>query len=171
MKVKETLFPFIIIPVGIAFVAVCTLVYINRGKNVKLITAKLKIGAFILSFSWFVVSGCSYDTCYVTTELENRATIKPVEIYNPGDSVIGNINNTSFQFYSFKLVDSVTVTAKQAGYLADYDNNSGNYRKDFFLLLDNSITAGVYSLEIYGEVSDSPKYTNLINRFRILVNN
>jgi hypothetical protein len=171
MKAKDTLLPVIVIPVGIAFVVVCVLVYLNKGKSGKLIATKLKLGAFILSFSWFVSSCEPVVTCYEPALLENTIMIEPPGKFNPGDTLKGSVDNRTYDYFSYFLIDSASAGIKQSGILNPNDTTLKDYNEPFFIMLDSSLTAGTYYIDIYGENTAELKKTKFLQRFTIFIKN
>jgi hypothetical protein len=94
MRLKDLFSPFIIIPIGLIFLIISLLVFLTKGENKKLISTKLKLGAFLLSFNWFV-SGCDpgFSTCYMPSlgndeiSIMNKDTTKYDWTFLPGDTV------------------------------------------------------------------------------------
>ena len=156
MKLKDLFLPIILLSVGLVFVAISCLVILSNGKNKKLIESKMKIGAFLLTFSWFA-AGCGQttNTCYVPAQPDDIIQIKPKnsEIdphynFNPGDSVFGIIRNSSYHTYTFDLADSISNQIKQSGTLT-IDSVESRYKYIHFIL-DLKLEKGTYKINYTG---------------------
>ena len=159
MKLKDLLSPFILLSVGLAFVLIAFLVYITMGKSKKLIASKIKIGAFLLSFSWFV-AGCDFPstrTCYAPALLPDIKITNPIDsithsyTFKPKDTVYVQIDRASFYYYSFVLVSAITDSGSQSGYLV-FDANK-NQAKYYHFILDSVLAKGAYFINYFGEDS------------------
>ncbi len=156
MKIKDLISPFILIAAGLAFVLIAGLVIITNGKNKKLIAGKIRIGAFLLSFSWFV-SGCDIGVvnCYAPVPPENIIELisknSKVEKYNQfltGDTVFCYVHQPTFYSYAYELVDSVSNLTKQSGNMT---NDSTKFNTKFFhFILGSQLEKGTYTIKYSG---------------------
>jgi hypothetical protein len=177
MKIRDLLSPFILIGAGLAFVIVSFLVILTNGKNRRLIASKMKIGALLLTFTWFA-SGCSpldpSPTCYAPALATNVVEIKSKnpEIDNnlnfmPGDTVYGIIANSTLYAYSYQLTDSISNQIKQSGALT---NDSIIFKEKYFhFILDSKLDKGTYSINIIGTDSLGTKQIPISGNDKIYI--
>lgn len=170
MKIRDSLFPIIIIPVGILFITISLFVILSKGKNKKLINSKLKIGAFILSFSYFTACGKFGATCYEPAPLPNSIEISyNNSLFNQGDTVFGNIYEGTFTEYFFELKDSLEEKIVQKGDLIASDGAFDDANENFYFILDSTVSYGFYFVDFYGKKSDQPDNPEYISRSHIQI--
>jgi hypothetical protein len=154
MKDREYLLPLLLLA-GAAFVLVSVLVFLSLGRNRRLLSAKMRIGAFLLSFSFFAVSLSGCRTCYEPTPPPNTLIIFQTEPdHHPGDTITGHIENRTYPYYSFELLDSTTSALAQNGHLQAKDGAFNDYSEYFYFVIDSAVPAGTYHLNVYGEITD-----------------
>ena len=164
MKIKDIFSPFLFIALGVAFLALSVWVFFSR--NEKAVRYKYKIGGLILSLSFFssscgVFTTC-YEpafTCYDMVPPNSVYSVRPNENLTPNDSLFFMIYETSYDYYSFLLTDSVS---KQ------------EFKKDFLEYSEETYTfflplipmpgeyQGRFIVNIYGEEKKELKQENLI---------
>lgn len=164
MKPKDLLFPFILIPLGIAFFTIALLLFLSNGENKKLISAKLKIGALLLSFGWLASCEIGTTTCYAPAP-NNLLNINTDSTYAAGDTLRDNLIGGSYKFYSFILSEQQSALSKQEGRLIPNDGSFGDNSESFYFVLDKSIPEGVYWLDVYGGDTDLLETQNHIRRY------
>lgn len=150
MQSKDYIFPFVVIPVGIAFLIVTAFVFFSNGKSARLIRYKLKIGAFLLSFSWFAsLTAFAQDnsnTCYnkppeALSELDLKYN------FQAGGKLIGSIRKASKGAYTFKITNSKKKILKE-DLLIIHPGASTEIFDKFRINLDPMLKKGTYTLEI-----------------------
>ncbi len=166
MNTRDILFPIILIPVVVFFGLISALVLINNGKNAKLIAAKLRVGAFLLSFSWFAVSCTPTVECYATAMADQiimnnggRQSLKP------GDTIAGNIKYPNRSVYNYTLTDTLSGVEVQNGAIP----NNSNSEKDLYfeIILNDSLSKGGYYLDFFSFYKDTAREN--LDRFFIII--
>jgi hypothetical protein len=165
MKTKNYLHWLLLIPIGSAFVIISLLLYFNRGNSRKLIRAKLKTGAFLLSFSYFSacgeLPGGSEIMCYDPELPKNYISLENIQpAYHPGDTINGGVNQPTFQQYSFKIIKNGETETDTKGWLVAVDSAFDGSYDPFYLIIPQMVTMGNYELKIYGEPTGSFTFTN-----------
>jgi hypothetical protein len=170
MKIKDILFPLAVIPLGIAFALICFLLYISGGKNRHLVAAKIRTGAIILSFSYFVSCGYPQRTCYEMPPSPNAVMMTLGDSIHSGDSIEGNIYNPSFANYSYRIMDSSGNVKLQEALLIPVSGSFAKNQENFILVIDSKLKAGQYQLKIFSENSSVITGTKLLDSipFRII---
>ena len=166
MNTRDFLFPIIVIPVVIIFGLISALVLINNGKNAKLIAAKLRVGAFLLSFSWFAVSCTPTVECYAPAE-SNRISINTTDIQSmkPGETINGTIIYAVDSLYSYLLSDTLTGTEYQNGSIVNKFDKNNNIV--FEIKLKDDLPKGAYNLEFFRTMKDSVR--DRIDRYLVVI--
>jgi hypothetical protein len=156
MKIKDIIFPFVIIPVAVLFVIISFLVWLKNGESKRLVRAKLKTGAIVLSLSWFIaLSGCQtgtttcYDSVMDHTYVSFGYDSFP-RYYHFQDTITGWIGNSRFPFYSYSINDSNNIS-RQKGMVTPKDGTFNTNHESFLIQIDSLQTPGKYTLWIYGE--------------------
>jgi hypothetical protein len=173
LKLKDLLSPFILIPAGILFLIISFLVYTSNGKNAKLIAAKLKLGAFLLTFSWFVTNCDGPITCYAPFEPNDGINFYSKDTtdfstFKAGDTIFGNVSQRTYSNYSFKLIDSVSKVNVLKGSLTAKDGSFDNSSEQFYFLLDSNLKKGAYFINFYGEKTAQVQQLNILDSGRII---
>jgi hypothetical protein len=174
MKTKNYLLWMLAIPVGLAFITTSVLVFLNKGNNRKLVRAKLKTGAFLLSVSYFSACGHSGGgpeiMCYDPALPENYISINwPDSVYQPGDSIEGGVNMPSFKQYSFAFYKAGNNDTTAAGWLVADDKKFDGSYETFKFEVPKRMTAGEYELKIFGEPGLDYSFQNLFLSRRIKI--
>jgi len=151
---------------------ISALLYFNKGNSRKLITVKLKLGAIILSLSWFTSACEPTQTCYLPAQI-----LPPVNFVNGSDTLNLSLNDTlklivatpNYQYYSFRIVDSLFII-RQDGLCLQKPDSVYKGGINLFIPVDSIIIKpGKYGLEIYGEPFTNLKYLNKLQSFPFYV--
>ncbi len=169
MKTRDLLFPAIVIPVACAFIIISFLLWFYHGENKKLVSAKIKIGAFLLSFSFFASCGHPQPTCYEVAPMPNSINVTLQEKIHPGDTLSGYIYSPSFKQYSFEIKDSLAQLAHQSGWLTPRDSAFNSSSDAFYIKLDSSLKPGSYNLTIFAENDSTINRDSLIEKIKFAV--
>ena len=170
MKQKDIFIFIILIPLGLSFLVITTLLFFNNGKSRKLIAAKLKLGALILSFSWFTTSCDIGQTCYAPAPAENSVYLYNNDTLNISlnDSLKLIVNNPTFNNYSYRINDTLN-SLKQNGLCEQLTDSLRYNSKVLYFLVDKSLGAGKYNLEVFGEKSTDLKYVTKLQSFPLYI--
>ncbi|MFH1052366.1 MAG: hypothetical protein V1779_15705 [bacterium] len=152
---KELYIPLIIVALTLMFGIICLMVYLSDG-NAYWIKKKLKIGALLLTITWFVNS-CEKSptievTCYDPMPPKNTIWINNSNdtlIYSVKDTMFIHIINPSFPFYSFDITDSSLKSIKSD--ILKKQNDTTSYDKFYILILTNDFEIGKYIINFFGE--------------------
>jgi hypothetical protein len=168
---KELFLPLIIFALTLVFAVICLMVYLSKG-NAYWIKRKLKIGALLLTFSWFANS-CEKNpfgnTCYDPMPAENSIWIDKGGdslIYAISDSMFIQITNPSYPFFSFDIYD-FEANLLESGLLTKRD--SLPYDTYYFIIFDKDYKAGDYKINFYGESENSITKKIKINTFEFKI--
>jgi hypothetical protein len=162
MKIKDILFPLIVIPFGLAFAGICLLLFFNRGKSRHLVAAKIRTGALILSFSYFTTSCIIPRTCYDPAPPNDFIDMFVGDSIHAGDTMKGYIYDPTFPYYSARIMDSTCTINIQQAFLCPVSGSFADEQCDFYMVLDSNLQDGQYLLKIYSENSQTITATNLL---------
>ena len=165
---KEIYIPLLIVVLTLAFGVICLMVYLSDGKAYW-IKKKLKIGALLLTFSFFAES-CETTSCYLPPMPGNS-----IRIDNSGDSLIYSfkdtmfvkISNLTYPFFSYDIMDDSFNSIKSD--LLQKENDSTNYNNFYFLIFENDFEPGKYKINFYGESDELVTLKNKIDTFEFLI--
>ena len=172
MKPKDVFIFIILIPLGLTFLIISALLYFNNGKSRKLVAAKLKLGALMLSFSWFTTACEPYVSCYAPAELPNSVFIQV-----KGDTIHLSLKDTlrleiihpTYNFYSFQISDSIN-NIKSKGLCVEVKDSSSTNARLLYIPIDVVIPAGTHSISIFGEKSADFLYQDRLSLFKFFEN-
>jgi hypothetical protein len=170
MKIRDYFFPMIIIPLGLSFLAISFFLWMKGGKDKYLIKAKIRIGAMMLSFSYFVSCGYPQRTCYEMPPSPNAVMMTLGDSIHSGDSIEGNIYNPSFANYSYRIMDSSGTVKLQEALLSPVYGSFAKNQGNFILVIDSKLKAGQYQLEIFSENSSVITGTKLLDSIPFQIN-
>jgi hypothetical protein len=150
MRTKELVIPILLLA-GLAFVVVSVLLWLSFGRNRRLVAAKMKLGALLLSFSFFASCGQPpFTTCYEPA-IENEINFTDSMKYHAGDTVAGNLYGPTFSYYSFCISDSTNQAIQQTGMMHAADGAFTEGTEDFWFVIDPGVPAGPKLLQLFGE--------------------
>jgi len=166
MTKENIITPIIVIGLSLAFITVSLLVSVLNG-NSKLVKAKLKIGALIITLTAFVnTNSFSQKTCYKTTAIsaetisfDTQSENLTIKIHE-GDKVLsGKIENFESNQYFFTISDSADKVIHK-GEAKAIDGKFDSDKENFEIHL-GKLTTGNYALKIFSskEKYDSNYYT------------
>ena len=151
----------------LVFAVICLMVYLSKG-NAYWIKRKLKIGALLLTFSWFANS-CEkspfVNTCYDPQPAENSIWIDnggDTLHYPLNDTMFVQILNPSYPFFSFDVYD-FNLNFIKSGLLTKRD--SLPYDTYYFVTFDKDYLSGNYKINFYGEEDQNISKTKKIGTF------
>ena len=173
MKTKYFL---IYILVGAAFLGVSAWVYFTRGKNVKALRAKYKLGGIMLTcLAMLSVASCDglrpWVTCYDAVIEERTEDIISISIeasdpsyehneMSPGDKFCVVIDLPTYDKYVLKVIlnDEEGTELQREELVVGYDDHN-----EFEVVLSQDITyKGKAIVQIHGVVSESPEELTLM---------
>jgi hypothetical protein len=160
VKPRDHIFPLIFIPLGLAFVTICILLWFKGDDNKRLIHAKMSIGALLLSFSFFTActnGPAPIKTCYKPA-VPNTISIDTYDNIVAGDTLKGRIFISTYQIISYEITDSAGNQILQKGIFPDIDTTQTRTFSECEIIIDPSVKAGQYMIGFYGrnEVSEKP---------------
>ncbi|MFH1052367.1 MAG: hypothetical protein V1779_15710 [bacterium] len=164
---KELYIPLIIIALTLVFGIICLMVYLSNG-NAYWIKKKLKIGALLLTFSWFANS-CEIEptrTCYLPAMPENSISISNQSdsiIYSIKDTMFIQIDNPSYPYFSYDILDKSMNSIKSD--LLNKHFDSTTYNEFYFLIFTVEFTPGKYQINFYGEKEEIVTRKNKIKSY------
>ncbi|MDD3626455.1 MAG: hypothetical protein PHV06_03980 [bacterium] len=157
---KEIIIPIYLIGLSLVFVIVSLLLFLTGGKNTKLLSRKLKIGALIITMTAILGCGGSNSqqamvTCYkpappdffsITDENRKDGVIVVDEETNYILNCI--LDRRTSEEYSFKLVDSEDKTITKGDLEAEdgaFDEDSEDVKVKF----DKDIEKGDFQIKFF----------------------
>lgn len=151
MQSKDYLLPLIIIPIGIAFLIISAFVFFYNGRSARLLRYKMRIGAFLLTFSFFSsLTAVSQERgqvlCYeMPMEISKQVNVK----YNSqkGGELVGSINILSKGVYTYQILNSRNKSV-QYGVLNITPKSGEDYYNKYVIKLEPKLKKGNYKLKI-----------------------
>ncbi|MBP7508164.1 MAG: hypothetical protein KA807_10105 [Prolixibacteraceae bacterium] len=173
MEFRRIISPFALILLFIAFAVITAIVFLQKGRNTKWISRKMKLGAAILTITG-ITTGCPPQvTCYdpVPSNFFQFDQINYDEnaiiVDLPKDTVItGRIITPDFDAYSFEIstTDSVVV---QTGYVIPEDGKLDSDDEKIKIIVDSKLIEGDYYLNISSAEDDFENYVVCRNNLKI----
>jgi hypothetical protein len=168
MKTRDLIFPLVVVPLGLAFVTMCILLYF-RSNNKNLVRAKIRTGALLLSFSFFVSCGPPRVTCYEPLPTPNYVSLNLPDTLHPGDTLTGYIQSPNLPYYSAVITDSASGEKYLYPVLGSKGDSISGYNSRFDLVLDAGLKPGSYKVQVYGEKTRQVKKTQLLDEFSFII--
>ncbi len=151
MDKKNILTYFTIAGLSIVFVIVSVLLFVNRGKNAKLLKKKLKLGAMIISLT-AVVSASYVSCCYAppTQQINMERTYFHTNAFFIDRSFTEEIYGTQeyLSGYHEYSISNDEVPAYQSGYLEPVDGSLDSDYEEVVLEIKDILPNGDYFLDI-----------------------
>lgn len=169
---KELYLPTIIVALTLVFGIICLMVYLSDG-NAYWIKKKLKIGALLLTFTWFANScekGPFENTCYLPPMPDNSIWIKNSSdslVFSLGDTLFLQVSNPTYPFFSYEILDK-SLNSIQSDMLRKL-NDSSNFSDYYFLVFKNELASEKYKINFYGEEQDSVTLKNKISSYEFSI--
>ncbi len=174
MKIKSLLVYSL---VGGAFLAVSLIVWFSKGKNVRALKAKYRLGGILIATTALLgtaaCSGACYDvpvTCYMPPLTPNTLypNQQPEQIY-AGDSLAFTIVDPTFAHYSYTL-HQMTEDSDKPGKLIEQgslrpivDSDAENVRTPgYFVKLGHFTYTGKARMSFYAEKTAEVKLDSLL---------
>lgn len=175
MNKKETLIPIVFVALSLLFIAICTMHYLSKGKSAYWLKRKMKIGALLLTLSYFQVNSYSQDQlCY--KPIENKFRLDP-KISKTGtfnlqkdNIVIGTIYRCTLNQFSFALFNEKKEMV-QKGNLIPVDGVFNAYHEDFKFEIDKTLKSGRYTLLFFNKSEENQNIDNPKDKFYIFIKN
>ena len=164
MKIRDLIFPLLILPVGLAFIVLCFLLWLNKGESRKLVAAKLRTGAFLLSFSALAACGQHHITCYEVAPSPNSISIAPTDSMHGGDTLKAYLYSPSWTHYSYTIVNPSDGSILHKGEILPKSGSFSDYSSEVYMLLPAGLKAGKFELEFYGEKTAEIRNDTLLGK-------
>ncbi len=164
MTNRDLIFPLVVVPVAAAFLLIGLMLFFDRN-NKKLLTAKLRTGAFLLSFSWFVSCGTPQPTCYDVAPANNSPVFNMSNSKKAGDTVNGHIYGPTYPYYAVVIEDKDGKQVLQSTLVSPKEDSLTAQKNQFYFILDPSLPSGYHQLRFYGEEGNSISRKNLLDEF------
>lgn len=155
MDKKSIIAPLLIIGLSIAFIGICFMVYLSKGKSKKWVARKMKIGAMVLSLSTISVvpQACCYKPAqgpYCRIEFDSKfETQNKVELQIDTENKLTGILMYSYtDKYSFSVQDTNSIIY-QKGLIKPEDGDFDNSNENIFLTIDQNIKKGEYIISFF----------------------
>jgi hypothetical protein len=169
MKIRDLIFPMIIIPAGLAFLILCFLLWANHGQNKRLLTAKLGTGAFLLSFSVLAACGQHHITCYEVAPSPNSLSIAPTDSLKASDTLKAYIYSPSWTHYSFSIVNPADGKVVHQGEIMPKSGSFTDYSTEVYMLLPSALNKGKFEILYYGEKTAEIRNDSLLGKSQFTV--
>lgn len=173
MELRRVISPFALILLFIAFAVIAAIVFLQKGRNSKWISRKMKLGAAILTITG-ITTGCPPQiTCYDPVpsnffqfdqiNYDENAIIADL----PKDTTLtGKVIISECKAYNFEILttDSVSV---QIGNVIPDDGKFDSDEEKFKLIIDSNLNEGNYYLNIYTAENENESFIVSRNNLKI----
>jgi hypothetical protein len=152
VKLKDYPLLVLAIPLGLAFVIVCSLLFVVNKNHPGLVRAKMRIGALLLGLGYF--TACSTPppdkTCYKPAI--NYMQIDSIGEIAAGDSLHGKISFLTYDTLYYEIKAASDQSTVDSGNFKS--NKAGFTKEDFWIVTDKNLGAGSYILSISGKYKE-----------------
>lgn len=162
---------------GISFAIVSFLVLVSLGKSSKLINWKLKLGAWLITLSTVVNTGCpgTIVTCYEPAILPNEISIN--ENMEASNYVVNTKLDSLLNFnILYANVDTLTYKIKRnnaiekSGFPILVEGSLSSHYADYYIKVDD-LQVGEFQVELFGAKLEQSSDENLLIRFSLQIIN
>jgi hypothetical protein len=153
-EIKKISIPVILIALSGLFLFASLVVYLHKGKSVKWVARKMKLGATILTVAG-ITTGCPpvitcYDPVPVNQFSFDQLDSEDYSIVSnlPDDSILtGKIFERNWDSFIFEIITTDSQLVQKGDVLAA-DGLFDARNEDFMIILDSKIDTGKYHLNI-----------------------